>query len=44
MLQYHTRKSVVTVERTFRVKYAKDPPTNKTIRACYKQFAETGCL
>jgi hypothetical protein len=25
-------------------KYAKDPPTDKTIRARYKQFTETGCL
>jgi hypothetical protein len=25
-------KSVVTVQRTFRAKYAKDPPTDKTIR------------
>jgi hypothetical protein len=24
--------------------YAKDPPTDKTIRAWYKQFTETGCL
>jgi hypothetical protein len=26
-------KSVVTVQRAFRAKYAKDPPTEKTIRA-----------
>jgi hypothetical protein len=25
-------------------KYAKDPPPDKTIRAWYKQFTETGCL
>ena len=37
-------KSVVTVQRAFRAKYAKDPPTDKTIRAWYKQFTETGCL
>ena len=37
-------KSVVTVQRTFRAKYAKDPPTDKTVRARYKQFTETGCL
>jgi hypothetical protein len=29
---------VVTVQRAFRAKYAKDPPTDKTIRAWYKQF------
>ena len=37
-------KSVVTVQRAFRAKYAKDSPTDKTIRAWYKQFTETGCL
>ena len=37
-------KSVVTVEHAFRAKYAKDLPTDKTIHAWYKQFAETGCL
>ena len=44
VLEYDTSKSVVTVQRAFRVKYAKDPPTDKTIRAWYKQFTETGCL
>ena len=44
MLEYHTSKSVVTVQRAFRAKYAKDPPTDKTIHAWYKQFTETGCL
>jgi hypothetical protein len=27
VLEYHTSKSVVTVQRSFRAKYAKDPPT-----------------
>jgi hypothetical protein len=31
VLEYHTSKSVVTVQRTFRAKYAKNPPTDKTI-------------
>jgi len=44
VLEYHTSKSVVTVQRAFRAKYAKDPPTDKTIRARCKQFTETGCL
>jgi transposase len=44
LLEYHTGKSVVTVQRAFRAKYAKDPPTDKTIRAWHKQFTETGCL
>jgi hypothetical protein len=41
VLEYHTSKSVVAVRRAFR---AKDPPKDKTIRAWYKQFTETGCL
>ena len=44
MLEYHTSKSVFTVQRAFRAKYAMGPPTDKTIRAWYKQFTETGCL
>ena len=44
VLEYHTSKSVVTVPRTFRAKYTKEPPTDETIRAWYKQFTETGCL
>jgi len=35
---------VVTVQRAFREKYAKEPPTDETIRAWYKQFSDTGCL
>jgi hypothetical protein len=41
VLEYHTSKSVFVVQRAFR---AKDPPTDKTIRAWYKRFTETGCL
>jgi DNA-binding transcriptional regulator YhcF (GntR family) len=41
VLEYHMSKSVVTVQRAFR---AKDPLTDKTIRAWYKQFTETGCV
>jgi hypothetical protein len=37
-------KSVVTVQHAFCAKYAKDPPTDKAIRAWYKQFTENGCL
>jgi hypothetical protein len=32
VLEYHTSKSVVTVQSAFRAKYAKDPPTDKNIR------------
>jgi hypothetical protein len=44
VLEYHTSESVVTVQRAFRSKYAKDRPADKTIRAWYRQFTETGCL
>jgi len=44
VLEYHTIKCVVTVQRAFRAKYVKDSPTDKTIRGWYKQFTETGCL
>ena len=44
VLEYHTNKSVVTVQRAFLAKYAKDPPEDKIIRAWYKQFTENGCL
>ena len=44
VLEYNTSKSVVTVQRAFRARYAKDPPTDKIIRAWYKQLTETGCL
>jgi len=43
VLEYHTSNSVVTVQRAFRAKYAKEPSTDKTIRARYKQFTGTGC-
>ena len=35
---------MVTVQRALCANYAKDPPTDKNIRAWYKQFTETGCL
>ena len=44
VVEYPTSKSVVTVQRAFRAKYAKDPLTDKTICVWNKQFTETGCL
>jgi hypothetical protein len=44
VLEHHTSKSVVTVQHAFCAEYAKDPPTEETVRAWYKQFTETGCL
>ena len=43
VLECHTSRSVVTVQRAFRAKYGKDRPTDKAIRAWYKQFTENGC-
>ena len=43
VLEYHTSKSLVTAQRTFRAKYAKDRSKDKTIRAWYIQFSENGC-
>jgi len=37
-------KSVFTVQRAFRAKYAKVLPTGKTIHAWYIQLTEIGCL
>ena len=36
VLEYHTSKSVVTVQCEFCAKYAKDPPTDKNIFSWYK--------
>jgi len=44
VLEYHTINSVFALQLAFRTKYEKDPPTDKTIRAWYKQFTESGCL
>ena len=44
VLEYHTNNSLVTVQSALRSKYAKEPPTEKAIRAWYKQLTETGCL
>jgi hypothetical protein len=44
VLEYHTSNSVVTVQRAFRAKHARYPPTDKTIGAWYKQFTEIGFL
>jgi hypothetical protein len=41
VLEYRTSASVVIVQRAFRAKYATNPPTDKTIRAWYKQFTES---
>jgi len=32
------------VQRQFRTKFGKQPPSDSSIRRCYAQFQETGCL
>ena len=44
VLEHQTNKSVVTVQRAFGAKCAQHPPTDRTTRAWFKQFTETGCL
>jgi hypothetical protein len=44
VLEYHTSKSVGTVQRAFCAKYVQDPPTDKTIRVWYEQFTDAPML
>ena len=44
VLEFHSRQSIISVQRFFRREYGKDPPTDKTIHAWYTQFKETSCL
>ena len=40
---FEDSKSATTVQRNFRTKYAKDPPSRPTIYEWHKCFVETGC-
>jgi hypothetical protein len=44
VLDYAQCKSVTTVQRNFRRRFGKDPPTRKTIHDWYRKFETTGCL
>lgn len=44
VLDYHVNNSVISVQRHFRTKYGRDPPTGKTIRTWYEKFRDTGCI
>ncbi|KAG8227304.1 hypothetical protein J437_LFUL004853 [Ladona fulva] len=44
VLAFHETKSVVTVQRQFRGKYGKTPPSKPAIRAWYERFVTEGCL
>jgi len=38
VLESHSTKSVITIQREFRRKIEKDPPTANSIRKCYKNL------
>ncbi|KAJ4447145.1 hypothetical protein ANN_09146 [Periplaneta americana] len=43
-LEFHSTRSVITVQRNFRTRFHKYPPDPKTIRRWYNQLVTTGCL
>ena len=44
MLRFEVSRSVITVQREFRVWFRKDAPCRNNITRWYRQFVETGCL
>jgi transposase len=44
VLDYAQCKSVTTVQRNFRRRFGKDPPTRKSIYNWHRKFETTGCL
>ena len=44
VLEFHSLRSAITVQRHFRTKFHKEPPSANTIRRWYQQFLTTGCL
>jgi len=44
VLEFDKTESIVTVQRTFRIMYHTEPPTDKTIREWYMKFQQSGCL
>lgn len=42
VLWFHESKSVITVQRRFRLEYGRDPPSNNSIKRWYQQFKDTG--
>jgi hypothetical protein len=44
VLDFDTDRSVVSVQRHFRTKFGRDPPSGKSIRKWYSQFQDTGCI
>jgi hypothetical protein len=44
VLTFHECRSVTIVQRQFRTKLGKEPPSDNSIRRRYAQFQETGCV
>jgi len=44
VLTFHECRSVTIVQRQFRTKFGKQPPSDNSIRRLYGQFQETGCV
>jgi hypothetical protein len=45
VLEFHKTSSVVTVQRSFKLKFTTvDPPTNKSILKWHRNFIERGCI
>jgi len=44
VLTFHESRSVTIVQRQFRTKFEKQPPSDNSIRRWYAQFQETGCV
>ena len=44
VLTFHECQSVTIVQRQFRTKFGKEPPSDNSIRRWYAQFQETGCV
>jgi len=43
ILIFHECQSVIIVQRQFRTKFGRQPPSDNFIRRWYAQFQETGC-
>ena len=44
VLTFHECLSVTIVQRQFRTKFGKQPPSDNTIRRWYAEFQDTGCV
>ncbi|KAG8296099.1 hypothetical protein J6590_065086 [Homalodisca vitripennis] len=44
VLWFHESRSVITVQRRFRLEYGRNPPSNNSIKRWYRQFEQTGSV